>query len=272
MSEQAQATASKKPRGRSPSYPAIDLSMAIQRARQLWSEERQHPASVDTISRHWGYKSFNGPASLTLAALKKFGLVQDEGTGTGRRARVSDLAVDILENPDEAARRAAIQRAALNPAIHRELWEKYGARSPSDANLRWELTRERGFTDTGVDEFIPEYRTTVDFAQLADSAVVVPETPADSGTVVPQTLEDRQGDDGADEDMSNRSETGRRRQPRSRGMSDDATTYAVPVAAGSDVVIEGRFPLSESEWTQFMAVLNAMKPGLVAKSSSTENG
>jgi hypothetical protein len=42
-------------------------------------------------------------------------------------------------------------------------------------------------------------------------------------------------------------------------------TYAVPVAAGTDVTIEGNFPLSEAEWTQFLAVLAAMKPGLVGQ-------
>lgn len=47
-------------------------------------------------------------------------------------------------------------------------------------------------------------------------------------------------------------------------MSDAGVlTYAVPVAAGTDVTIEGRFPLTEAEWNQFIAVLTAMKPGLV---------
>lgn len=55
-------------------------------------------------------------------------------------------------------------------------------------------------------------------------------------------------------------------------MSDEAPTYVVPVAAGSDVVIEGRFPLSETEWEQFMTVLNAMKPALVAASEPTDEG
>lgn len=41
------------------------------------------------------------------------------------------------------------------------------------------------------------------------------------------------------------------------------TTYTIPVAVNLDVVIGGRFPLSELEWDRFMAVLNAMKPGLV---------
>src|SRR5690348_16423785 len=133
--------------GRSPAYPAINLETAIRRARELYEKERQHPTSVETIVRHWGYKSLNGPASQTLAALKKFGLLTDEGRGTDRRGRLTHLAVDILANPNAAARANAIKQAALLPAIHRELWDKYQNNPPSDANLRWDLLRQRGFTE-----------------------------------------------------------------------------------------------------------------------------
>ena len=38
----------------------------------------------------------------------------------------------------------------------------------------------------------------------------------------------------------------------------------IPLVGGSEVVyIEGQFPLTEQAWTQFMAMVAAMKPGLV---------
>ena len=126
--------------------------------------------------RDWSYKSLNGPAALALAALKRFGLTDDSGVGPARRINVSDLAVDILENPDPAARREAIRTTALNPPIHRELWSKYGERLPSDQNIKWFLTRERGFTDTGATEFIPEYRSTIAYAHLFGAGTVETQT------------------------------------------------------------------------------------------------
>jgi hypothetical protein len=48
-------------------------------------------------------------------------------------------------------------------------------------------------------------------------------------------------------------------------MTDTATTYAIPVSAGIDVAIEGPFPLTEEQWTQLLAVLTVLKPGLVAE-------
>jgi hypothetical protein len=50
------------------------------------------------------------------------------------------------------------------------------------------------------------------------------------------------------------------------------TTYAVPVAAGDNIMIEGEFPLTEAMWTQFLAVLSAMKPGLVSRDKSADAG
>jgi len=259
MSEQTQTgpvdtPEPKKKKGRSPSYPAITLEAAIQRAQQLWDAERQHPTPIDTIVKHWKYKSLSGPASLTLAALKKYGLIENVGAGQARRAQVTDLAVDILANPDEGVRRAAIQRAALSPAIHRELWDTFKNELPSNENLRWVLTRQRvpPFTETGADEFIPQYRHTLTFAQL---------TASDSVGLQTEPLEDKPKDGKDEKDPPPPSPPAH--QQRGRAMSD-SVTYAVPVAAGADVTVVGRFPLSEPEWAQFMAVLSAMKPALVA--------
>lgn len=247
----------KKKKGRSPSYPAIDLDTAILRARVLWGEERQHPTAVETIVKHWGYKSLNGPAALTLAALKKYGLIADEGYGAGRVAHLTDLAADILANPDEAARRRAVQRAALNPGIHKELWEKYGANLPSDANLRWELTRQRGFTETGADEFIPEYRATIAFAQLTGAGTVSTQTPAG------------ETEDDADEEELRQPPL---RRQRRRQMSDpNANVLTIPLMGGRNIIVEGEFPITEQDWTQFTAVLNAMKPGLVGEPASGDD-
>ena len=245
------STSEKRKKGRSPSYPAIALDAALDRARQLWQVERQHPTPIEKIAKHWGYKSLNGPAALQLAALKKFGLLEDEGAGQSRRARVSDLAVDILANPDESVRAASIRRAALNPAIHRELWETFKTDIPSDSNLHWQLTRERSlpFTETGATEFIPEYRQTLAFAQLIDGASVTPqagkqeqEGEDDGGDAIPVVPPPDQQRD-------------RLRAPRKPGVK----TYAIPVDAEHDAMIELPTPMTPDRWRNFKTFLTAME-------------
>jgi hypothetical protein len=246
-------------KGRSPNYPGISLDLAIQRAGELYDAERQHPAPVSTVARHWKYKSFNGPASVSLAALKKYGLLEDEGSGEGRRARISDIGVEILANPDEERRQAAIREAALRPEIHLEMWQKYGPHLPSDATLQWELTRSRGFTETGATEFLKEYKATLAFARLEETPVAAPVQAADGDTP-------RAGDaPGAVERQE--SIDARPSWELRQTSASSQRVFPIPLIGGGTVIVEGKFPLSEQDWAQFMAVLAAMKPGLVASDS-----
>lgn len=251
---------SKRPKGRSPSYPALDLKTAIDRARRLYEQERHHATPVETAVRHWGYKSLSGPANGALAALKKFGLSLDEGSGATRRVRLTDLAVDIIANPDQVRREAAIRQAALTPPIHRELWDRWGRELPSDENLRWELHRERGFTETGATEFIAEYRATIDFAKLEPRSEV-----DDGGRDDGDDDGDRDGDAEAEDQVEHQGRGGLHRNARRQSDVDSpGVTYLLPVAINKNVTVAGGFPLTEQEWVQLMAVLAAMKPALVA--------
>src|SRR5688500_14916003 len=91
--------------GRSPSYPGIDLELALQRANELWAREHHYPTAIPTILSHWGYGSKSGGGFAAVAALKTFGLLDDRGTGEGRQAWLSRLAQDIItaENPTARA-------------------------------------------------------------------------------------------------------------------------------------------------------------------------
>ena len=100
--------------------PGISLPAAIARARTMYEKEGRHGAPISAIARHWNYKShLTGPVSVTLAALIKFGLLEYEGSGADRIAKLTPLALDILMKPEPAAE---IKEAALRPPIHREMW------------------------------------------------------------------------------------------------------------------------------------------------------
>src|SRR6266566_2450697 len=203
----SESTPAKKPKGRSPAYPSINLETAIQRARQLYDKERHYLTPMSTIASHWGYRSLNGAAVGAIAALKKYGLLDQEGAGQDRKAKLSELADVILVHPDEVKRKAAIREAALRPPTHREMWEKYHNHLPSEQNLLWELTRDRGFTETGAKEFIPIYRATIAFAQLEDDNGTSEPAP----TLAPLEFRDDREDD--DEDSQpERPSTRERRQ------------------------------------------------------------
>ncbi|MEU1808720.1 hypothetical protein O7622_08785 [Micromonospora sp. WMMD1076] len=253
------STPARRTAGRSPSFPAINLETAVRRARELYERERQHPTPIQKIVAHWGYKGMTGPANLSVAALKKFGLLTDEGKGAERRGRLTHLAVDIIANPNQSARNAAIKQAALMPSAHRELWDRYGNELPSDANLRWELVRQRGFTEGGAEDLIRGYKQTVAFAQLEASdrasRVDTDDTRGESDHETKSELHEP--------DLLMTSSQASDVRP-----SSSASRFPIPVFNGAKVVIEGDFPLSEEDWNQFMAVLSAMKPALVDRAKS----
>lgn len=253
MSEQPEARKAKRT-GRSPNYPGIDLPTAIERARVVFDKENRHEAPMATITAHWGYSApTNGGAATTYSALKKFGLLEDVGSGADRRGKLTDLAFEILRSPDPSD---AIRVAALTPEIHDEMWQKYGASLPSDRNLQWTLVRERGFTESGAEDFIREYRSTVAFAGLNDEQ---PEDPVQVDVASsPNTLgrRDQVGEGSATpgslENVASAPQA-----------AASGTRIPIPLVGGQMIIIEGHFPITSSAWENFRSVLDAFRPGLV---------
>ncbi len=165
---------SRKARTRSPAYPSIDLRTAVERAGVLWREEGRHPTAVNVAMTHWGYKAESSTGFQTVAALKKFNLVESEGgTGEDRLIKLSPIALTILQEDDAppAERQAALRVAALGPRIHAELWDRFGTELPSSPSLRRFLVMEKAFNESVVDHLIEEYRATMAFARLGTPSV-----------------------------------------------------------------------------------------------------
>jgi hypothetical protein len=263
MSEENEETTHKPRRERSPAYPGIDLAAAIGRAQTLYRAERRNSAPINAILEHWGYSPGSGRGLTALAALKHFGLLQDQGSGDRRQARLTPRALRILldAHEDSTEREKAIRDAALQPKIHRELWEMHEGDLPSDATLRTYLSLERNFTDRAVRHFIPQFRRTVAFAELEQG-----QEPMDEA-------EERLGEEetpGRGHDQS-RTGTGSDRA----GMVNRAglRTVQLPLSGSTAwVTLEGPFPLSEEAWGQMLAMLEIMKSGLTKASDSPKEG
>ena len=254
----AETTTSTKPRkGRSPSYPGVDLRRSLELAKMVYAQAKHHPVAPGLAFHAWNMKSKSSQALISIAALKKFGLLEampQRGPDSGR-VRVSDLAIGILldEREDSAEKADRIRQAALKPGIHAELWKQYDGQLPENAALRFHLQHDRKFTESGAEDFIEQFRSTIAFADLE-----------------PGDAQSGDGDDDnreveADEDapMTEARPTQRPASATTVKLTADIREVPIPIAGSEWPRLKARFPLTEDAWNQMIKVLEAMKPGLV---------
>src|SRR5262249_30704554 len=115
-----------------------------------------------------GYKEKSSGGLQTISALKQYGLLEDAGSGAGRRVKLTDLAFKIFldEVPGSPEKAAALQQAALRPKLFAEMFEKWGDDLPSDETIRTFLKRDKSFNDEAVTGVISDYKDTLEYARI----------------------------------------------------------------------------------------------------------
>ncbi len=178
------ASEEKKKRQRSPNFPAVGLPEAIERLNRFIDADGRAGAPPEIAAKHIGFASAHGLAMSVLAALKRFGLIED------RDGRVipTQRGIEINSLPTAHEKRVkAIRDAALAPPIYAELIEQHKTTGlPHDETLEGELVAYRGFNPNGVKDFIKGFRETLEFAGLSDLRVLDSEKSAAVETPKPR--------------------------------------------------------------------------------------
>jgi hypothetical protein len=245
-------------RGRSPAYPGIDLKRALELVTVVYRKDHQHAVAAQTIAKHWKLAAKSSQFLTSISAVKKFGLfdaMPQRGPHTGH-VKVSNLALDIIVDEREGSeeRVAAIKRAALLPDIHAALWQLYNGELPSDATLKYHLIRERKFTEAGAVDFINQFKRTIAFAGLA---------PSDE---LSQPIHDRvEAQQEPPRFMTDLTDQLPGLAFPTRPKTSQMREVPIPIQGAAWPALKAAFPMSEEAWDQMIAVLNAMKPGLVER-------
>lgn len=159
---------------RSPNYPSLTFSEALEKTKAIYEKERKNPILLDTAYKHMGYNQRNGASVVALSALKKYGLV----VGENGKVRVSDDAHAIIVFPvGHPDRHARIKALAMRPPIFAEVLAGFpDGLPPSDENLSATLQTEFDFSKEAAATFIRALRHAVDLpdvdrpSEKADSA------------------------------------------------------------------------------------------------------
>ena len=163
---------SRKTYNRSPKYPYLDLRSSLDRLRELFEAERDHPTPYNVVAPHWGYAESSSTGRRVLSALAQFGLLEAEKKGDNHVVRITPLGkkIAIDKRPESPDRDEAIRTAALRPSIYEQIWQRWGADLPSEESLAYHLELDFGFNPNAIDGFVKDYVHTIQFAGLDSSA------------------------------------------------------------------------------------------------------
>lgn len=172
-----------KRKHRSPNYPVMSLRKAVERVEALAKQYRRHLIPIGLVQTQLGYKSHSSAGNQSVAALKAYGLLDVEGDGDNRQVRLSELGYRVALGHAERAQ--LLKKAALSPALHAEIWEKYKADGLPDGQvIRHYLVFDRNFNTDSVDSFIANFRDSLVFAGLIQGDIILDDgddKPADYG-------------------------------------------------------------------------------------------
>ncbi len=153
-------------KARSPEYPAIGLSEAIECVKKIYDKDYQNKLSKEVIAEHLGYKGLSGASLPVLASLNKYGLLE----GRGNETHVSDLALMIVVHErGNGDRMVAIQKAAASPDLFAELYQKFPGGKGSDSAIRGYLLLKK-FIPAAADTAIRSFRETNEFVEAEREA------------------------------------------------------------------------------------------------------
>lgn len=160
-------------RVRSPAYPGHSLPEALDYARRVHDENRQHPVAREVAAQHMGFSGSTGTSDRALSSLLHYGLAEKVAKG---EIRVSDLALSILHPRDETERVRSLNEAAFNPSLFQELHTRYPGRPPAAATLESFLTRE-GFASVAIGPASKAYLETCRYLQQEEAYEIAEEPP-----------------------------------------------------------------------------------------------
>ena len=159
-------------RHRSPNYPAVGLSKAVEDARSLWNNEKRSAVAPKVAAKAWNYTSYSGPARSRLSALKKYGFLDDSENGV----RLTERGITVsVHKPDDREYLNALRKAALQPALFQELTQTH--LDASDDAITTYLITKQHFSPEGAKQATKAFKDTISVAKLQDSLY----TPFDDG-------------------------------------------------------------------------------------------
>jgi len=173
---------------RSPKYPIISLKNALEKAQKIWDKAARHEVPIQSLADYWEISKTSSSLIGYSAALVKYGLLEYlSGQGRDKQVRLTQLAIEAINHPvGSKERESALKKAALNPEIYKEIWEKYQGQLPDDSVIKPYLLIQKHFNNSYVNGFLADFRESISVANL-DSSDISSIRPLSEASVVTTT-------------------------------------------------------------------------------------
>jgi hypothetical protein len=163
-------------RERSPQFPYISLTKALERIETMANKAGHHEVRVFDVAADWKLSPKSSSTDRNVAALVSYGLVEESGTGEAKKIKISENGWRIMEDKRPGVRDKLLAEAAIKPPVIEEYARHWGERRPDDGHALSQLKFEGGFTDEGATQFLRVFDETIRFTKAFEAA-----KPADEG-------------------------------------------------------------------------------------------
>lgn len=250
-------------RERSPNHPTINLEAALRDAKTLHDREGRSSFQAEVVAKALGYAALNGASRRRLGALRQYGLIERQ---KGKQNGLTNRALTLLIRPSDSTEwKTEIKNVALKPKIFRSLQHKIEA---SEESIAQDLMLDHSFTKAGATLCAKVFKATVAFAELK------PGEPLQDKFDSENMSNTAEGLTSSENEYQTAQKTGLITQPADSSLSSAAAprlqTLQLPLSPSEWARLQAYFPMTDQAWTQMMALLNAMKPGLTLSAEGKE--
>lgn len=154
MSEDSNQTEVQQFKQRGPSFPFIGLEKAVERTKELYAKAKRFDVRLSDAAADWKYGAKSSGAFQTAAALLAYGLIEDSGSGEGRKLRVSELGYRVIADERPGMREKHLAEAARRPKLIAEFADRWRDGRPDDSHAISDLKFDHGFTDESAPRFL----------------------------------------------------------------------------------------------------------------------
>lgn len=153
-------------------FPFINLEKAIGRAQTLYAADKAgKPMLANVAFGLWGYSPKSSGAFQTIAALKQYGLIFDDGSNVDRRIGLTAEARRYFLDERDDVRSRLLAEFALKPALIRVLWtsERWSEGIPADTVARSYLKIDRHLNEQSARALLSIFKDNIRFSGLKPS-------------------------------------------------------------------------------------------------------